>query len=229
MNATHREVIIAIDGPAGAGKTTTAKEVARRLGFNYLDTGAMYRAIALHALRKKCNLDDRREIAEIANSADVFLEFENGSQITLLNGEDVSELVRSPEVSKAVTPVSEVSEVRSKMVSLQRELGKNGGIVIEGRDIGTIVFPDAELKFFLTADLPERARRRSSDFERTGITAEIEEVAADIEIRDNRDQSRAHSPLAQAPDAIVIDTTNLDFEEQVEKIIQHYQDKKALK
>jgi len=218
-------VVIAIDGPAGAGKTTTAREVARRLGFKYLDTGAMYRTIALHVLRQGCDLSNPDEIARIAEDADISIEFIDGTQKTCLKGEDVSELIRSPEVSKVVSPVSEVPAVRRRMVALQRENGKSGQNVVEGRDIGTVVFPDAVLKVFMTADIEERARRRLSDFSRSGIDSDIQKIAADIEERDGRDSNREDSPLSRADDAVLIDTTSLSFEDQVEKIIQNFREK----
>jgi len=214
--------IIAIDGPAGAGKTTTAKEVARRLGFMHLDTGAMYRAIALKALRTGCNLNDPRDLAALAETTNVEIRHAEGTQRIFLNGADVTDEIRTPEVSKAVSPVSEVRQVRNRMVTLQRKLGQGGGVVAEGRDIGTVVFPDAELKIFLTADLKERTRRRRLDLERLGLNADFEALEAQIVERDQRDQNRDNSPLKKAADAIVLDTTNLSFEEQVQEIIRHY-------
>jgi cytidylate kinase len=212
--------IIAIDGPAGAGKTTTAREVAKRLGFLHLDTGAMYRAIALKVLRANCPLDQPREIARIATAAEVGLKHENGSQRVFLNGTDVTAELRTEEVTRAVTPVCEVPEVRERMVQLQRRLGEAGGVVVEGRDIGTIVFPQAQLKIFLTADLEERARRRATEIEATGGKADLQEVMREIERRDCRDQSRSHSPLKPAEDAIVLDTTHMAFHQQVETILR---------
>ena len=218
----RRLPIIAIDGPAGAGKTTTAKEVARRLNFIHLDTGAMYRAIALKALRSGSDLGNPRDLAALVESTDVEIRHVNGIQRVFLDGVDVTDTIRTPEVSRAVSPVSEVREVRNRMVALQRKLGESGGIVAEGRDIGTVVFPDAELKIFLTAGLKERTRRRHLDLEKLGLNADPEVLETQIVERDLRDQNRDNSPLKKAADAIVIDTTNLSFEEQVLEIIRHY-------
>lgn len=220
-----KSVIIAIDGPAGAGKTTTAKEVARRLGFTHMDTGAMYRAIALKAIRSNCNLKKPDEIARIAESADVQVKIVEGIQRIYIGGEDVTELVRSPEVTKAVSPVSEVPEVRVKMVELQRKLGADGCFVVEGRDIGTVVFPDAQVKIFLTAELSERTKRRSKDVKDVGNQRDLTKIAEEISARDLRDENRQVSPLKQAADAELIDTTYLSFEEQVETVIRLYTSK----
>ncbi len=217
--------IIAIDGPAGAGKTTTAREVARRLGFLHLDTGAMYRAIALHVLRTNTALQDAEAIGHLAETVDVALRHDQERQRIFLNAEDVTELVRTPEVTHAVTPVCEVPRVRARMVELQRLLGARGGVVAEGRDIGTVVFPQAELKIFLVADLQERARRRLREIEAAGLPANLPSVIHDIEERDCRDQQRSNSPLKQAPDAIRLDTTKLSFQQQVEAILDYFLDK----
>ncbi len=218
----RRRPIIAIDGPAGAGKTTTAREVARRLGFLHLDTGAMYRALALKVLRSHCPLDDLAGIARIAGDTDIWLQHEDGGQRVLLDGADVTSELRSAEVTRAVTPVCEVPEVRDRMVHLQRQLGRNGGVVIEGRDIGTVVFPDAELKIFLTADLEERARRRLRDLQSAGQKADLQAVTEDIRQRDQRDEGREHSPLKRAANSVILDTTRMTFEEQVEIILGHF-------
>jgi cytidylate kinase len=220
-----RPAIIAIDGPAGAGKTTTAKEVARRLGLRYLDTGAMYRAAALQVLRMGLNPAKPDEVIQAIDAADISIQFIDGDQVTLLNGADVSAEVRTPEVTEAVTPVCEVSYVREKMVALQRRIGTSGRFVVEGRDIGTVVFPNADLKIFMTADLQERALRRKADFTRVGVRDDVSSIASAIKERDRRDSTRGDSPLKAAPDAIVIDTTNLTFEQQVETIIRRFHEK----
>jgi cytidylate kinase len=221
----NQPVIIAIDGPAGAGKTTTATELANRLGFQYLDTGAMYRAVALQALRMDCDLENPEEVAGAADAATVTIEFIDGNQRTFLNSEDVSAEVRTPEVTEAVTPVCEVSYVRRKMVDAQREIGKSGRFVVEGRDIGTVVFPEADVKIFMTANLEERALRRKAEFDNSGTVNDVSSIASSIEERDKRDSTRDDSPLKAAHDAIVIDTTHLTFEQQVETIIRYFNDK----
>ncbi len=218
----RRLPIIAIDGPAGAGKTTTAKEVARRLNFLHLDTGAMYRAIALKVLRSGTPLNRPDAIAAIAARTDVSLRYQNGDQRVLLDGEDVTDSLRSAEVTQAVTPVCEVPAVREKMVQLQRKAGEHGGVVAEGRDIGTVVFPNAELKIFMVADLDVRAKRRLQEIQRTGGNADLNEIAASIAERDRRDEQRADSPLQKAKDAVTLDTTSLSIEEQVEEILRLY-------
>lgn len=217
----RRRAIIAIDGPAGAGKTTTAREVARRLGFVHLDTGAMYRAVALNVLRRGCILDNPEEIARVAKTTDIQIRFADGVQRIFIGDEDVTERVRMPDVTHAVSPVCEVPEVRQRLVALQRKLAESGGVVIEGRDIGTVVFPDADLKIYLTADLDERSRRRLKDLQRAGVEADLSAVDEDVKRRDLRDQSREDNPLKMAPDAVLIDTTKMTFEEQVKAIIRY--------
>jgi CMP/dCMP kinase len=222
INEVARRPIIAIDGPAGAGKTTTAREVARRLGFIYLDTGSMYRAIALAVLRNQVDLSNPEQIAMIAEGVNISIRYENELQRVYLNDENVTEILRSPEVTKAVTPVCEVPAVRRKLVQLQQELGNKGGMVVEGRDIGSVVFPNAEVKIFLTADLKTRAARRILDLHKAGIQADVEITAADIDYRDKRDSERSDGPLIQAPDAIIIDSSELTLDEQVEAIIEQF-------
>jgi len=219
------QLVIAIDGPAAAGKTTTAKEVARRLSFIHLDTGAMYRALALHALRKGADLEDPKDIARQITDAEIDIRFENGEQRVLLDGKDVTHQLRTPEVSFAVTPVCEVSEVRRRMVKLQRHLGKRGGLVAEGRDMGTVVFPDALLKIFMTADLGERVKRRKNDLGQAGHEVDSAIVSSDLERRDQRDTTRADSPLKKADNAYLLDTSNTTFDEQVEKIISLFKER----
>ena len=183
-----RRPIIAIDGPAGAGKTTTAREVARRLGFLHLDTGAMYRTVALNVLNQGCSLDRPEEIAQVAATTDITVRFVEGVQRIFLDSEDVTERIRMPDVTQAVSPVCEVADVRTRLVALQRDLGKSGGVVIEGRDIGTVVFPDADLKVYLTASMEVRGRRRLEDLRRSGVETDLQTVINDIERRDRRDQ-----------------------------------------
>lgn len=213
-----QKIIIAIDGPAGSGKTTTAKITADKLGYLYLDTGAMYRAVTLAALRAGTESD---EVAtnELLKSISVELKQSEAGQITLLNGEDVSAEIRDPEVTKWVSPVSAMEAVRTEMVELQRQIGKSGAIVIDGRDIGTTVFPNAELKIFLIASVEERAERRGRELRAAGKDFATEEIKEQIIARDKYDSSRKISPLRKADDAIELDTTDMTIEEQSEFII----------
>jgi cytidylate kinase len=214
-----RRLVIGIDGPAGSGKSSTARLVAKALGYRYLDTGAMYRAVALKMLERGIEPQDTRAIEELLREIRIEQNEENGKTLIFLDGEDVSEAIRTPEISLWVGPVSENLTVRKYLVALQREMGKKGGVVVEGRDIGTVVFPDAQLKVYLTADLDERARRRLRDLTSQGIVQTEEEVAQALAERDERDSTREHSPLQRAPDSVELDTTHLTLEEQVEKIV----------
>jgi cytidylate kinase len=205
-----KNVIVAIDGPAGAGKSTIARAVAARLGFTYIDTGAMYRAVALWALDLNVDLDDMHRLEQLAKEARI--EF-SGAKIWL-NGEDVTSRIREPRVSEAASKVAACPGVRRAMREEQRRIGSSESVVMEGRDIGTVVFPEARVKVFLDANPDERARRRSRE---TGAAAE--EVARDLAERDRRDRTRAEAPLTQAPDAEYLDTTNLAPEEVEEAIL----------
>jgi cytidylate kinase len=207
---------IAIDGPAGAGKSTIAKKVAKLLGFTYIDTGAMYRAITLKVLRKEIPLNDEKKIIEIARESDIFVEGEK----VFLDGEDVSEEIRKPYVSERVSIVSQIPEVRKILVSKQREIAKSKNVVMDGRDIGSVVFPEAQLKFFLTASLEERARRRYEELKSKGTNVRYENVLEEIKVRDTLDSERKDSPLTIPEDAIVIDTTYLTEEEVVKKVFE---------
>ena len=209
-------MIVAIDGPAGAGKSTIARRVAARLGAVYIDTGAMYRAVALLALRSATDLADATHLEALARAADI--QFEAGSGRTLLNGEDVSEAIRKPEVSPAASKVSAIPGVRRALVEMQRRMGAAASVVMEGRDIGTVVFPHAEVKVFLDADPDVRAARRVRELEEKGTAPPAAEVAREIRERDHRDSTRADSPLIPAPDAVHLDTTELSLD-QVEQAI----------
>jgi CMP/dCMP kinase len=205
--------IVAIDGPAGAGKSTIARRVAERMSFLYIDTGAMYRAVALAALRAGVPLDDDAALARIAEGARIEL----GGGVRL-NGEDISEAIRTPEVSQAASRVSAAPGVRAALVRKQQAMGAQGCAVMEGRDIGTVVFPQAEVKVFLTATAEERARRRVEELRAKGIAAEVADVAREMRERDLRDSTREVSPLRRADDAFEIDTTGLTLE-QVEAAV----------
>lgn len=211
---------IAIDGPAGAGKSTVAKEVARRLGYAYIDTGAMYRAVALAALRAGIPAQDVEALSNLAENAPISLGWgEDGSTRVYLDGQDVSREIRAPKVSRFVSKVAEVPGVRRHLTEKQRRLAASGRVVMEGRDIGTVVLPDAERKFFLTATVEERARRRYAEAAGEGHNISFEEQIREIMSRDDRDASRGVAPLIQAPDAVMIDTTGKRSEQVVEMIL----------
>ena len=220
-------MIIAIDGPSGAGKSTLGKMLAKKLGLLYLDTGAMYRAAALSALRNGVDLKDEAGVAVVAERAVIDLVGEPEDLQVILDGDDVSTEIRTLEVAQAASVVSTISEVRRIMVRHQREIGTRDpkGCVLEGRDIGSVVFPNADYKFFLTAKPEARAQRRFAEDSAKGRISTFEETLAEINERDSRDVSRADSPLTIAPDAIVIDTSDLDltevFEQMIAKINEH--------
>ncbi|WP_072150318.1 (d)CMP kinase [Candidatus Kryptobacter tengchongensis] len=215
-----KKIIIAIDGPAGSGKSTTARLVAQKLGYIYIDTGAMYRALTLKVIELGINPNDESLITKIAENTKIELLYENGNLKVILDGKDVSEKIRSPEVTSLVSIVSAHPKLRDIMVKKQRELGRNGGVVMDGRDIGTVVFPDADLKIFMTADVRERAKRRQKELKAQGFDVEIEKLIKEIEERDKFDSTREIGPLKKADDAIEIDTTNLTIDEQVEIVLK---------
>jgi CMP/dCMP kinase len=210
---SDKRIVVAIDGPAGAGKSTLAKRVAAKLGFIYINTGAMYRAVALWALRLKVATSDMHRLERLALEADIALTLEGR---VLLNGEDVTEAIGDANVAAAASEVSAVPGVRRALLSVQRGLAEKSSVVMEGRDIGSVVFPEAQVKIFLDAEPGERARRRALDLE----TTNIESVADELSQRDHRDRTRAEAPLVQAPDAELIDTTGLSPEEVEAKILQ---------
>lgn len=214
-----KKLIIAIDGPAGSGKSSTARLVAEALEYRYLDTGAMYRAVALKMLEQGVDLQNSKAIEEALRDIRIDQKEIAGKVRILLNEKDVTEAIRTPEISLWVGPVSENLTVREFLVARQREMGKKGGVIVEGRDIGTVVFPDAPIKIYLTADLDERARRRVKDLNGQGVDQPKEDVRQALAQRDERDSTREHSPLSCAVDAIVLDTTGLALKEQVEKIV----------
>jgi cytidylate kinase len=218
VNDDKRRVVIAIDGPAGSGKSTVARRLAARLGFTYIDTGAMYRAVGLWALREKLDPTDMHRMEQLARAAAI--ELEPGSQRVFLNGEDVSESIRTADVGKAASVVATIPGVRRALVEKQRDMGARGSVVMEGRDIGTVVFPDANVKIFLDADPSERVRRRVIDFQAKGdhVTADV--VADQIRERDQRDRTRSEAPLTQAPDALYLDSTTLTVDQVEEEILR---------
>jgi cytidylate kinase len=213
---SEKRVIVAIDGPAGAGKSTLAERVARRLGFVYINSGAMYRAVALWALRLEVSTTDMHRLEQLAKEASIVLTPGDGR--VLLNGEDVTEAIREPRVTQAASQVSAVPGVRRALLPRQRALAEQSSVVMEGRDIGSVVFPQAQVKIFLDANSSERARRRALELEQNGTAADVQSVEGELLQRDRRDRTRAEAPLVQAPDAELIDTSGLTVEE-VEEIV----------
>lgn len=209
---------IAIDGPAGAGKSTVAKLVAKQLNLFYVDTGAMYRAIAYKALKNKVKLEDELNVSQIAKTTEVVLDHLDEGTVWC-DGENVTQVIRSPEISRAVSTVAAYVEVRERLVELQRREAERGGVVMDGRDIGTHVLPEASLKIFLTATLQERANRRWMELVKAGKNVLFEEVAQDMQKRDRQDTEREVSPLEPAQNAVILDTTGLSVEEMVAKIV----------
>lgn len=212
----EKRVIVAIDGPAGAGKSTLARRVADKMGFVYVNSGAVYRAVALWALRLGVELSDMHRLEQLAKEAKI--ELGSGSGRVLLNGEDITEAIGEPRVSDAASKVSAVPGVRRALLSVQREIAGNNSVVMEGRDIGTVVFPDAQVKIFLDADPAERARRRALELQEHGRDLDEQAIARELARRDERDRKRTEAPLLQAPDAELVDTTGLTLD-QVEEIV----------
>ena len=211
---------IAIDGPAGAGKSTIAKQVARHFSYVYVDTGAMYRTMALYMLKNSIKLDDESAISDACLLADISIRYENGEQVVYLNGENVNSFIRAEEVGNAASIISKYQRVREQLVALQQKMALEITVVMDGRDIGTVVLPDAKTKIYLTASADERARRRVLQLEEKGEKADFELIKADIIKRDEQDMNRAISPLKQADDAVLIDSSNMTIDEVVSKIIE---------
>lgn len=216
---------IAIDGPAGAGKSTIARRVARELSFIYVDTGAMYRAMALYLLRREVNRDDTEQIGNICQDAEISIEYQNGEQIVLLNGENVNSYLRTEEVGNMASVSSAVPRVREKLLSLQRKLAKDMSVVMDGRDIGTTILPDADVKIYLTASSLTRAKRRYLELQEKGTVCNLDDIQKDIEERDQRDMSREISPLRQAEDAVLVDSSDLTIQQVVDRILQIFRSK----
>lgn len=211
---------IAIDGPAGAGKSTIAKMLAKQLGFIYVDTGAMYRAMAYHFLSRRLDPSNEEAIAAACTDVDVTIAYENGEQQVLLNGENVNGVIRTEEVGNTASTVSAYSAVRTKLVKLQKQLAAKSDVIMDGRDIGSCVLPEAQVKIYLTASTAVRAKRRYDELTAKGISCDLVQIEQDIEARDDRDMHREISPLVQAKDAVLIDSSELSINEVVQEIYQ---------
>ena len=212
---------IAIDGPAGAGKSTIAKIISEALNILYLDTGAMYRAVAYKMLKSNVDLDDYKRVIDTLETTDLQVRYHNGKQKVILDDQDVTSLIRTAEVSQAASKVAVIPEVRLKLVAIQRKIARENSLVMDGRDIGTYVLPNASLKFYLTASLEERAKRRWKEMKEKGTEETIESIKQSIQQRDDNDQRRSFAPLKQAEDAILIDTTGKSIEQVSEEILGH--------
>ena len=223
----HREdkkmsMNIAIDGPAGAGKSTIAKRLAKKLGFIYVDTGAMYRAMAYYFLQHDIDAKDESAIAAACPDVDVTITYENGEQQVLLNGENVNGVIRNEEVGNMASSTSVYPVVREKLVELQRQLAKSADVIMDGRDIGTCVLPNAQVKIYLTASSATRAKRRFDELTEKGVSCDLAEIEKDIIDRDYRDMHRETSPLCQAEDAVLVDSSEMNIDEVVDAIYQVY-------
>ncbi|AZT90382.1 (d)CMP kinase [Caldicellulosiruptor changbaiensis] len=215
-----KKINIAIDGPAGAGKSTISKLLAKKLGYIHIDTGAMYRAIGLKVLNSNIKSNEVERILEVLNNTDIQVRLIDGNQLVFLDGEDVTEKIRQPTVSMYASDVSKIKEVRERLVKIQQDLAKQKGVIMDGRDIGTYVLPDAELKIFLTATAEERAKRRFLELKEKGYEVDYYQLLDEIKQRDLNDMTRELAPLRVAEDAIVIDSTNLTIEEVLQKVLE---------
>ncbi len=209
---------VAIDGPAGAGKSTIAKLVAKKKGYIYVDTGAMYRGLAIHFLKKKADPEDRQAVAEACRDAEVTIGYEDGVQQIYLNGEDVTGMLRTEEVGNMASKTSAIPEVREKLLELQRSLAREKDVIMDGRDIGTNILPNADVKIYLTASVETRARRRYDELKEKGTDCSLDEIARDIRERDERDMTREIAPLKKAEDAILVDSSDMTIQQVVDEI-----------
>lgn len=219
---------IAIDGPAGAGKSTIARRVAKELAFVYVDTGAMYRAMALYLIRSGAGKEDGKEFGRLCQGADISIEYREGEQTVILNGENVTPFLRTEEVGNMASVSSADPKVREKLLDLQRKLAASMSVVMDGRDIGTTILPDADVKIYLTASSQKRAERRYKELTEKGIACCLDEIRMDIEERDRRDMNREISPLRQAEDAVLVDSSDMTIEEVTERILQICREKFSL-
>jgi len=227
LNHKKKHFVIAIDGPAGAGKSTVAKIVAERLGFLYVDTGAMYRALTLKALQKKCDFNNRNDLISMARKTRIELLNDNGHYKVMVDGEDVTDEIRTEEVSKNSHFIASIPEIREILWNMQRAYRESHNIVMEGRDIGTVVFPDAQVKIYLDASVEERAKRRYLQLKQQNMGIDIDKLKEEIILRDERDRKREIAPLLKHPEAVVIDSTNMTVEQEVSIIIDLYRKKIA--
>ncbi len=218
-------ISVAIDGPSGAGKSTVARAAAARLGYVYVDTGAMYRAIGLAVCRKGISGDDAADIVAVLPEITLALTYQDGAQHILLCGEDVSEDIRTPEIAKYASKVSAVPEVRQFLLNTQRDMAKKGNILMDGRDIGTVILPDAPVKIFLTASAEARAQRRYLELREKGQQVTLDDVLHDIRQRDHQDMTRAVAPLKQAEDAVLLDTSDITLEQSIEAVLRIIREK----
>lgn len=217
---------IAIDGPSGAGKSTMAKHISKKLGIMYLDTGAMYRAMALKAIRLGLDTKDAGQVAPIADTTHIGITFDNGNQSVWLDGEDITSLIRTNEISKGASDISAHAVIRERLVALQQQIASDHSVVMDGRDIGTHVLPNAQVKIYLTASVEDRARRRFDELKEKGLSdISYEALVKEIETRDYNDSNRRHSPLRKADDAVLVDTSNLSIEQSIELIMSIIQER----
>ncbi|MCR5637201.1 MAG: (d)CMP kinase [Clostridiales bacterium] len=212
-------ISVAIDGPAGAGKSTIARKAAEMLGYIYVDTGALYRTVGIAAIRKNTDLENKVALKELLDSINIELKFENGVQKVFLNGEDVSEKIRTPECGMMASAVSAIKEVREYLLDTQRALASKNNVIMDGRDIGTVILPNAQVKIFLTASPEVRAKRRYDEFLQKGVQVKFEDVLADIIVRDKNDSEREIAPLKPAEDSVIADTSNDTLEQAINKVI----------
>ena len=215
---TNKHLTVAIDGPAGSGKSTVTRRIAEQLDCLYLDSGAMYRAITLQSVRRGLSPTDIPRLIQLVQTCQI--DFADNGKITLLDGEDVSEAIRTPEISRVVSDISRIPELRKEIVKQQRRIGENSAIITEGRDVTTVVFPNADYKFYLTASVEERAQRRFAEHKAKRIDCTLEEIQEEICVRDTKDCTREHSPLRTAEDAIVVNTTDMTINQVVDVVIE---------
>ena len=224
-NSRHKKLTIAIDGPSGAGKSTVGKSLAKRLGYLYIDTGAMYRTVALMARERSVDVEDETTLSRLASSLHITFVSVGEETYVLCDGEDVTEAIRSPEISRLASGISMRKVVREALVQKQREMGRGGGVVLEGRDIGTVVFPDADVKFYLDAEPEERGRRRFKELNEKGMKVDFRGTLEEVIKRDHNDMKRDLSPLRKADDALLIDSTHRSVEEIVQEMVHIVREK----